>query len=525
MKFNKSLSLLVGLVMITSLASCNRDDTSNPGNNSSTNTTQTTFTTTTTTSNGNVHTTIPALDYKGGYITEPTTIEVWTTMGKDKQPWMEQMVKAFEELEPNVTVKHTPQSGNYDSLKEQITTGASTGNYPNMAYCYPDHVADYFDYRLPVNLKQYADNPEYGWDEFDRSDIYEGYLQEGYNYNGPQEGGLYSVPFAKSSELMYYNTKILGRTLEGYDRPLQASDIENITWDEFFNKLCPALLKYDKDEKAAGRAGLLTSEQTDRHAILGYDSGANFFITLCEQYGIDYTKISEGHTNKGELLWKSEEGYELGEMIYDWCEKGYIVTPESVGQTFTSSLFQEGSILFTISSTAGYSHIATQNVEVGCAMIPQAEVGLGVAKKTISQGPSFVVLDRGNETENLACWLFYKFITEPVNNLSWSGNSGYFPIRKCVANSDLYLAIYDPESYPDHSDKGYIGAITFEKTDELANSSFTSPVFDRSSDSRNAVQGVVNQICLGARSSQAGDDVAGFVKDIIDEQYEIAIAG
>ena len=458
MKFNKSLSLLVGLVMITSLASCNRDDTSNPGNNSSTNTTQTTFTTTTTTSNGNVHTTIPALDYKGGYITEPTTIEVWTTMGKDKQPWMEQMVKAFEELEPNVTVKHTPQSGNYDSLKEQITTGASTGNYPNMAYCYPDHVADYFDYRLPVNLKQYADNPEYGW-------------------------------------------------------------------DEFFNKLCPALLKYDKEEKAAGRAGLLTSEQTDRHAILGYDSGANFFITLCEQYGIDYTKISEGHTNKGELLWKSEEGYELGEMIYDWCEKGYIVTPESVGQTFTSSLFQEGSILFTISSTAGYSHIATQNVEVGCAMIPQAEVGLGVAKKTISQGPSFVVLDRGNETENLACWLFYKFITEPVNNLSWSGNSGYFPIRKCVANSDLYLAIYDPESYPDHSDKGYIGAITFEKTDELANSSFTSPVFDRSSDSRNAVQGVVNQICLGARSSQAGDDVAGFVKDIIDEQYEIAIAG
>ena len=48
----------------------------------------------------------------------------------------------FNKLYPNIHIEVT-QVGNYDDVRDQISTEITVGNQPNIAYCYPDHVALY----------------------------------------------------------------------------------------------------------------------------------------------------------------------------------------------------------------------------------------------------------------------------------------------------------------------------------------------------------------------------------------------
>lgn len=504
MKFKRFAAIAIIPLLLGTLASCGET------------------TTTATTDENETGTSIDtSIDNTGSYIDTPTEITIWTTMGKDKEPWMAQMIAEFKEIEPNVTINHEVQSGNYEALKTLITNGLAGNNFPNMTYCYPDHVASYFSSKKVVNLKPYVENKEYGLSEEDLSDIYEGYWAEGSNYNGPVKDAIYSLPFAKSSELMYYNAdKLLNLTLPGVNegRALTEAYFNNLTWDEFFEVLCPALMDYNStlptDQK-------LFDETNSKFGILGYDSADNLFITLLQQYDIPYTEAGT-NINTGEILWNNDEAKALTKKFAEYAEKKYIVVPEAVEEDYTSNLFVAQNCLFTVSSTAGISHIAGQKINIGCAIIPQADLS---NKAVISQGPSFCVLDRGNENENLACWLFYRYITSSKNNITWSMGSGYFPIRESSFTSREFQQYYhldDLGYFTDKSALEYGQAITYGKSEEIGSFAFTSPVFRNSSASRSAVDGLMVQILTNARNNGAAN--VEYDK-LFDEAYNNAING
>ena len=81
---------------------------------------------------------------EGGYDGSAVTITFYHTMGATdgKQDVLNYYIAEFNKMYPNITVVHE-QVGGYDDVRDQISTKISAGNQPNIAYCYPDHVAIY----------------------------------------------------------------------------------------------------------------------------------------------------------------------------------------------------------------------------------------------------------------------------------------------------------------------------------------------------------------------------------------------
>ena len=82
---------------------------------------------------------------------------------------------------------------------------------------------------------------------------------------------------------------MLNEYLEGINNgnPINETYLNSLTWEEFFGKLCPAIMDYIKTPDGAN---LLNTKDGDYY-IMSYDSDDNLFITLAEQYGYDYTAI------------------------------------------------------------------------------------------------------------------------------------------------------------------------------------------------------------------------------------------
>ena len=88
---------------------------------------------------------------EGGYDGSEVTITFYHTMGQNLKDVLELYIEEFNKLYPNIHIAHE-QVGGYDDVREQIATQITTGAQPNIAYCYPDHVAMYNISKAVVTL-------------------------------------------------------------------------------------------------------------------------------------------------------------------------------------------------------------------------------------------------------------------------------------------------------------------------------------------------------------------------------------
>ena len=447
------------------------------------------------------------------FIKEDTTISVWSTTGKDNKVLLDQFIEEFQKAEPHVTVDNHIISGNYPDIKTNTLQGFGADNYGDLVVCYPDHVADYINAGKAVDLTEYINNAEYGLS--DKDDYYTQYIEEGQQYSIP---GTYSLPYCSSTEAMYYNYDVLkGLDLSSYDatinggNPITKSYLENLTWEEMFEHLAPAITAHD----AANPNSKLVKDG-DNMAVVGYDSDDNFFITLCAQYGIPYTHIDEVTGNGVFDFYENEEARDkLADILVKlngYYKKGYITTQGVLG-AYTNTLFTAQNSLFSIGSTAGVTHqFSTANpMDVQIANLPYAAAG---SLKTIKQGPSLCILSHGalgkedtTEVKNrkLASWLLYKTITSAKNSTTWSVNTGYTPIRKSTKEGKKWLEYIDYEDLEDNTLESLTARnAEYAATDKTQNSLFTSPAFLGSSTSRTAVGATITQALKATSLDKAG---------------------
>ena len=447
------------------------------------------------------------------FIKEDTTISIWSTTGKDNKVFLDQFIEEFQKAEPHVTVDNHIISGNYSDIKTNTLQGFGADNYGDLVVCYPDHVADYINAGKAVDLTPYIENAEYGLT--DKDDYYNAYIEEGQQYSIP---GTYSLPYCASTEAMYYNYDVLkGLDLSDYDatinggNPITQSYLNNLTWEEIFEHLAPAIKAHD----AANPKSKLIKDG-DNTAVLGYDSDDNLFITLCAQYGIPYTHIDEV---TGEGVFDFYENEEARNKLADilvkyngYFKNGYITT-QGVLKAYTNTLFTAQNSLFSVGSTAGVSHqFSTSNpMDVEVTSIPKAADG---DLKTIKQGPSLCILSHGalgkpdtNEVKNrkLASWLLYKTITSAKNSTTWSLNTGYTPIRKSTKESKKWLEYTEYEDLDANTiDSLKARNADYTAQDKIQNSLFTSPAFLGSSTSRTAVGAALTQALQATSLDKAG---------------------
>lgn len=455
----------------------------------------------------------PVGDY---FIQEDTTITFWSTFNDSYQTVIQNIAAAFKEIEPNVTVNVVKQSGSYDDIADLVIQGFAVNNYPDMVVSYPDHVANYINYNKALDIEPYMTNDKYGWSDEDFDDVLPNFLEEGESYSIP---GVYSLPFAKSTEAMFYNEEVLiGLDLSTIDStinnglPLNHDYLNNLTWEELFTKLCPAIVRYNTEVKQ------ILLETENYHAVFGYDSDDNLFITLAKQYGYDYTALDQT-TGYGEVLFNNDGMKGLMKKFNSYYHDGYLITKGTSEGGYTNSFFTKRNTLFSVGSTGGYKYQADgADFNVGVANIPHAE---GKDRYVINQGPSISILKSTASDANnkaLASWLFYKFLTNTDNSTYWSTETGYMPIRYSVYETDAFMNYADTAGKPNMSTE-LLGAKTaafsqvVSATDEL----FFSPVFKGSSEARQQVGSVMTQSLLQPEAELTDTWLNGIFEKAVNE--------
>ena len=435
-------------------------------------------------------------DGDGYLIKEPTTIELVSNSSYTDD--LDSFIASFKKIEPNVTVINTKESTSYDGVKDKIVDGLAANNYADLAVLYPDAIGTLMDYGVVRQLDPYMTNETYGWSDDDLDDIIPAYLQEGTEYILP---GTYSLPFSKSTEAMFYNKCILGLDLSKFDssinggNPISEEYINNLTWDELFDHLAPALVSYnntlDDDHK------ILRDNATYTKAVFGYDSDDNLFITLAEQSGYGYTEV-DPVTGEGKLLFNNDGMKGLMKKFKAAYDNGYFFTKgSSKNGKYTNFSFTASSALFTVGSTGGLKYQVAANLDTGVARIPQAPAGEGRKNSLISQGPSICLLDHKDDNRALAAWLFYKHMTNEMNSLKWALDTGYSPIRYSNMESNDYLDVASEEGKELYSlDMVKARVFQYVADEKVASSFYTTPVFKGSDAARTVCGSLVTTLLM-----------------------------
>ncbi len=425
----------------------------------------------------------------GGYDGSEITLRFYHTMGSNLTDVLNRYIESFNVLYPNIHIQHE-QVGGYDDVRDKISTELTANNQPNLAYCYPDHVALYNMAKAVVQLDNLIDSKEtvtradgttesLGLTQEQKDDFIKGYYEEGQQFG---DEFMYTMPFSKSTEVLYYNKTFF--------------DENNLTvpqtWDEL-EAVCRQI------------------KQIDPNSIpLGYDSEANWFITMCEQLQSPYTSADESE----HFLFNNQTNKDFVNRIRGWYNDG-LVTTQTIYGAYTSGLFTDltatSRSYMSIGSSAGATHQRPAKgedgnypFEVGIATIPQANVN---NKKVISQGPSICIFNKSNKQEVVASWLFVKYLTTSVEfQAEFSMASGYVPVLKSVADNPVYSAFLNKADGGNN-----VAALSAKICMQQQDAYYTSPAFNGSSKARDEV-GALLVKCLKGET-----DIDTAFKEALDE--------
>lgn len=453
-------------------------------------------------------------DNQNYLIKNDVTIDFLCMVDKAYREDLQKMVDGFSSVEPHVKVNLSNPlgSGNYTMLEKSVVAGFFKGQYPDLVQCYPDNVVKYINRGYALKLDDYLDNVEYGVIKDGQSMYIQSLLDEGSSYTVE---GTYSLPFCKSTELLYYNKEaLIGLDLHEIDstinngKALDAEYLDNLTWEELFNKLCPAIKQYNDALPEADKLIV----PSDTSAIFTYDSDENFFITLANQYGYGYTSVdSEGNAN---IDFDNPEMINLVKWLKTAKQNGYLQTKGTNNGNYVSYLFQQQKALFTVSSTAGLSYNFPENdtFSVGVAKIPHAA---GKEYTSINQGPSICLLNHSDDDRSLASFLLWKYITNEVNGLEWTKITNYMVIRDDVYQSQEYLSLL--ETNGQSSQREVANANNLKKISDVRGNTFNTPVFKGSSNARTNVGRLLID-CLN--SDDIDSEINNLFKSYSDEAKE-----
>ena len=422
---------------------------------------------------------------EGGFnTTEQVTISFKHTMGANLQAVLDRYIAEFNKIYPNIKIEHV-SAGGWGDINGAINTEINGGTQPNIAYCYPDHVAMYNLAKSVVTLDNLIADPNLGLTAEQKADFIESYYVEGQVYG---DGLMYTMPLNKSTEVIYYDKTFF-----------QANNLTvPTTWDEMWT-VCEQIKAIDPSCYP-----------------LGYDAEDNWFITLCEQMKTGYTSATGD-----KFLFNNDANKAFIKTLREKYQKGLFTTQELYG-AYTSGLFTnqdptKARCYMCIGSSGGASYQmpkkddGTFAFEVGVAPIPQADAS---NKKVISQGPSLCILKGANTTDQqiMASWLFVKFLCTDVNfQAEFSMASGYMPVLKSVTENEVYAGWLN-------SANGYenLVATCVKVGIEGRDNYFVSPAFNGSSTARTQVGALLIK-CISAEATDVDALINKAFIDALDE--------
>ena len=432
--------------------------------------------------------------------TRPVEIIFWAKndTNQTQTDIYKQAMADFMALYPNITVTMRLYT-DYNSIYRDVLTNISTDTTPNVCITYPDHIATYLEgNNVVVALDELMADPMFGlggsalkFDGPTREEIVPEFLQE-----GVIGGKQYAMPYMRSTEAVYINREFVEKL--GYEVP----DI--LTWDFIWEASEKAM------EKDADGNFLLNGQKTLIPFI--YKSTDNMMISMLRQLDAGYS------TDRGEVLIFNDTTREILEEVYEHAKSRAFSTFGI--SSYPGNFLNAGQCVFAIDSTAGATWMGSEAPLLDIhkeQVVPFTTVVRPIPQydpehpRMISQGPSVCVFSKEDSQEVLASWLFVQFLMTNEVQIAYSSTEGYLPVTLKAQQSEAYQDYLSRkgEDNREHYD------VKIEASELLLNNmqnTFVTPVFNGSTDLRQAAGQMIEETAKGARRKKKMNDA--FIADL-----------
>jgi len=146
-----------------------------------------------------------------GFTFSVTTIEFWHAMSGDRMRIIEEMVKDFETLHPNIKV-NAQFTGSYDDTLNKLISSSKVGMAPHIVQIYEIGTRLMIDSGLIIPAQDMLEKDE----SYDVGILVEPVI----NYY-TVDGKLYSMPFNSTSCMLYYNKTLFEKAGLDPNKPPQ----------------------------------------------------------------------------------------------------------------------------------------------------------------------------------------------------------------------------------------------------------------------------------------------------------------
>lgn len=316
-------------------------------------------------------------------------------------PQLETMTALIEEFnstnEWGITVEGLPQ-GSAGDIRELMTAAIISGETPNLTAGFQNDAASYALEGVVVDLNPYYNDPTWGYSEEDKADLNQDILNvDVFNFE-PFNGARLAWPNQTSALVFVVNLTMLEAL--GFDGPPES-------FEEFHDVACAAA-------EMTGPNG----EDVQGFPIPVDSSHFESFIA------------SMGGTifHDGAYDFTSDAAIGAFQLFQDLYNEGCAYIPEDrFGNTAD---FAQGLNPMSTTSTAGLPFIvddfATAGIEDDWIVTttPWTE-----GNRTIQVFVPSIIPIVSTPEQQLATWLFIKFLASQENQVRWTSATSYFPIR------------------------------------------------------------------------------------------------
>ena len=293
---------------------------------------------------------------------------------------LDEVLAAFKEKYPNITVKYEPVAGDYPAA---MTAKFSAGEPPDVFYVDSSVAPEWIDEGVLEDLEPLA--AERG---FDTSQFYEGYLDA---FKGP-DGGIYGFPKDGNTLAMAYNPDMLS-----------AAAVEPPTDWQGLNDAATKLTT--GDQKA-----FCLNHSLDRALAFIYQNGGSLLSEDKTQNTFDSPETREALQTY--LGWFAKgQGSRAADLGDDWCGK-------SLGEKKVAITFEGGWL-------DPYMKNTYPDTTYAWAEMPQ-----GKEKATLGFTVSYSIgVDSANKDPG---WVLLSYLTGPEGMTIWTKGGVANPSRKDV---------------------------------------------------------------------------------------------
>jgi len=330
---------------------------------------------------------------------EGLELEFWYIWDLDEPgAGMNAIVERFNrENEWGITVNAIDQGLVLDPIAS-VEAAFADGLVPQVMISDAAVIPGWYESGAIIDLSPFLADPAVGLTEEEKTAFYPG-IYENFSITGSDQPGM---PFTQSIQVIYYNTSWANEL--GYRLP-------PLTSEDFREQSC----SFASDESPTG--------------IVFSPQAANI---LSQLYAYQGTLLEPGGTHyrftSPEMKEAAEDWRQLSE---DGCGELIANYPNPMAVEMEFDRFNSRGALMVMGSTRMMAHVHTGANQTGrpddWTMLPF--FGSGRSKAVASELQS-VVIFKATPQEQLASWLFTRYLISPEVQAEWVQYSGLYPTRK-----------------------------------------------------------------------------------------------